>query len=206
MDGSSYSSLPAQGSATFSPDRRWWWDGYRWVASLTPDGRWSFNGFDWVPSARRREPPPRWLTITGTAWLIAVGAWLVVGTVILAVSKPQDPDRAAGITVAVLGGLAVLATLAWGCLVGRRAATRWLWHAAAIGTGVQLFFYTTAMLAAPTTNGSDNDNAAGAGIVILALPAAAIILLLLWTGAAVGVLSRKLKPLQRRRLLWRDIG
>jgi hypothetical protein len=195
MSGSSDSSMPPQGSATFSPDRLWWWDGYRWVASLTPDGRWWFNGFAWVPLARRREAPPRWLTITGTAWLIASGAWLAVTTVILAVTSPQEPGRTAGITIVVFGSLAVLATLAWGCLVGRRAATGWLWQAAAIGTGVQVLFYVTAMLAAPTTtNGQDNDTAAGAGIVIIALPTAATILLLLWTGAAVGALSRKLKP------------
>jgi drug/metabolite transporter superfamily protein YnfA len=194
MSGSSDSSMPAQGSATFSPDGRWWWDGYRWVASVTPDGRWWFNGFTWVSFARRPEPPPRWLTITGTAWLIASGSWLIVTTVILAVTSPQNPGRTAGITIIVFGALAVLATLAWGCLVGRRAATRWLWQAAAIGTSVQLFFYVAAMLAAPTSNGNDNDTAAAAAIVIIALPTAATVLLLLWTGAAVGALSRKLKP------------
>jgi hypothetical protein len=141
----------------------------------------------------RRPKRPRWLTITGLVWLIASAAWLVVATVLLAVSAPETPDRTAGIIILVFGALGALATAAWGCLVGRMAATRWLWQAAAIGTGVQLFFYVTAMLAAPSTDGDSNDTAAGAGIVILTMPTAVLILLLLWMGAAIGALSRKIK-------------
>ena len=79
-------------------------------------------------------------------WLAALAAWLLYGARVLAVDGGSTPGRAAFEVLAGLAGVAVLATCAWGFLVGRRRMTRWLWQAAAAGTAVQLACYGVAML------------------------------------------------------------
>lgn len=187
-----YSPVPAPGTGAFSPDGRWWWDGRQWLPAYTPDLLWHFDGYRWVPVPQRARPP-RWLLRSGLLWLAALAAWLLYGAGVLAADGGSTPGRVAFDALVGLAGVAVLATCAWGFLVGRRRATRWLWQAAAVGTGVQMGCYGVAMLAAPSPDGSEQDNAAGAGMAILTIPTALILLALLWFGAGFGVLSRRIR-------------
>lgn len=197
-----YSAMPPPPESVISSDGQWWWDGMQWLAAYTPDRKWRFDGRQWRPANSRRRPP-RWLVATGVVWLCGVASWLIAGTIFLAASSPDEPGRGAAIVsvsvIASLAAVAVLATLAWGYLVGRRRATVWLWPAAAAGTAVELFSYATAMLAVPQSPGdANNDNAAGAGLAILAVPTALLILALLWLGAGIGALSRVVRKPTRR--------
>lgn len=46
---------------SFSPDRRWWWDGRQWTAAVSQDGKWRWDGRAWVPSSGRNSPSgPGW--------------------------------------------------------------------------------------------------------------------------------------------------
>lgn len=185
-----YQAMPPAPNNAFSSDGQWWWNGYQWLPAYTSDRKWRFDGSQWR-SANSRPTPPRWVLVSGLLWLACVAGWLLAGTVFLAVSSPGDSGRVASVVIAALAAVAVLATLAWGYLVGRRRATVWLWPAAAAGTAVQLFTYVTAMLAGPQSPGdANNDTAAGAGFVILAVPTAMLTLALLWLGAGIGMLSR----------------
>jgi hypothetical protein len=187
-----YPSMPPEPRTGFSADGYWWWNGSQWLPAFTPDRQWRFTGERWVPVGRDRRPP-RWLVVSGVGWLAGLVGWLVYGTVIIAISGPDDPGEPAAIVLVSLAGLAVLTTGAWGFLVGRRRALRWLWPAAAVGTAAQLFWYAVAMLAAPSSDGSDQDLGAGAGVAILTVPIALITAALLWFGAGLGVLSRRLR-------------
>jgi len=151
----------------------------------------------WVRPARaERRKPPRWLLLTGIAWIFCLSAWMVVGIALVA-AAPADGGAVVRAQVRsdleVMAGLAVfavVATVVWGAMVGRRHEYRWLWLAGAVGTGVLMLGYVLAMLAAPMNGTADNDNAAGAGVAILILPTAAAVLSLLWFGAGIGLLSR----------------
>jgi hypothetical protein len=50
---------------SFSPDRRWWWDGRAWIAAVSPDGRWRWNGTAWVPADDKDRPQSPWRAIFG---------------------------------------------------------------------------------------------------------------------------------------------
>jgi hypothetical protein len=186
-----YPSMPAEPGPRFSADGNWWWDGWQWLPAFTPDRRWRFTGEQWVP-ARAGGRPPRWLVLSGLGWLAGLVSWLLYGAVVVGIDGPDEPGRPAAYVLVGLAGFAVLATGAWGFLVGRRRALRWLWRAAALGTAAQLFCYVVAMLVAPSSDASTEDIAAGAGVAILAVPTALITLALLWFGAGVGVLSRRI--------------
>jgi hypothetical protein len=203
MEVGVHPSMPEPPMTGFSANGYWWWDGRQWLPAFTPDRLWRFTGERWVRVSPRSRPP-RWLVVTGLGWLAALVGWLLYGAVMLAILGEDDPGR---LTVYVLLGLAavaVLATVGWGFLVGRRRASRWLWKAAAVGTAALMFSYAVAMLAAPasadstTTSAaaeaaadSTQDIAAGAGVVILIVPTAVIVLALLWFGAGLGALSRR---------------
>ncbi len=166
-----------------SPDRCWIWNGQQWL----PTWDWSTR-----PTGRK---PPRWLLITGVAWIVCLSAWMVVGISLIAAARPNvgvtgDEQRGDLEIMAGLAGFAVLATIVWGALVGRRREHYWLWPAGAVGTGLLIGGYVIAMLASPTDGAADNDNAAGAGVAIIILPTAAVVLVLLWLGAGIGLRSR----------------
>jgi hypothetical protein len=166
-----------------SPDRRWIWNGQQWLPT-------------WVSPARAEgRKPPRWLLVTGAAWIVCLSAWMVVGFALIAAGPPDvgvvnDQQRSGLEIMAGLAAFAVLTTIVWGALVGRRREHYWLWLAGAAGTGVLMLGYAMAMVGAPTDGAADNDNAAGAGVAIFILPTAAIVLGLLWLGAGIGLLSR----------------
>jgi hypothetical protein len=170
---------------------------------VSPDGRWMWNGVQWLPlwvgPAPVRGKVPHWLVVTGSVWLGALTAWeialvmLIVGIPVATTGMNVPVDWTKVYIMAGLVGLAVVATVGWGIMVGRRGESHWLWPAGGIGTALLLFGYAIAMIAAPATGGGDNDNAAGAGIVILAIPTAAIVFALLWLGAGIGVLWRRLR-------------
>lgn len=183
-----YLSMPAEPKTRFSLDGSWWWDGWQWLPAFTPDRLWRFTGEQWVPVGGRGKPP-KWLVVTGLGWLVAFTGPLLYATVFIAINGPADPSTLAVYVLVGLAAIAVLATGAWGFLVGRRRALRWLWRAAAIGTAAQIFCYVLAMLAAPSSDGSAQDDAAGAGLAILTVPTALVTLTLLWLGAGVGALS-----------------
>jgi hypothetical protein len=180
----------------FSADGNWWWDGLQWLPAFTPDRQWRFTGERWVP-VRAGGRPPRWLVLSGLGWLAGLVGWLLYGAVVVGIDGPNDPGVPATYVLVGLAGVAVLATGAWGFLVGRRRALRWLWQAAALGTAAQLFCYVVAMLVAPSYDASMEDTAAGAGVAILAVPTALITLALLWFGAGLGVLSRRIGSLRQ---------
>jgi hypothetical protein len=184
--------MPPAPATGFSGDGYWWWNGSQWLPAFTPDRQWRFTGERWVP-VRGGRRPPRWLVVSGIGWLAGLVGWLVYGTVVIAIAGPDDPGEPAAIVLVSLAVLAVLTTVAWGFVVGRRRAVRWLWWAAAVGTAALLFWYGVAMLAsAPTSEGSDPDLGAGAGMAILTVPTALITAALLWLGAGLGALSRRL--------------
>lgn len=64
--------VPTPAVATHTPDRRWWWDGARWVPAFSDDGRRWFDGVAW------REVEPRWLRKSRLAATIWFGASLVL--------------------------------------------------------------------------------------------------------------------------------
>jgi hypothetical protein len=40
---------PAPGETmSFSPDRRFWWDGHRWMPAVSQDGKWRWDGSAWT--------------------------------------------------------------------------------------------------------------------------------------------------------------
>jgi len=175
----------------FSPDGQWWWDGWQWAPAYPPDRRWRFDGSRWVPAVRRQ--PPGWLVNSGLAWLLALSSWVLTGFVFAAFIGSASPAALVNYLMIALAAVPVLATCAWGFLVGRRRATRWLWPAAALGTGTELGCYVLAILATPDQSGTD-DLSAGAGVAILAVPVGLAILALLWLGAGLGLLSLRRRP------------
>lgn len=175
-----------EGSGTsFSEDGAWWWSGSQWLPTVTSDGRWRWNGFVWLQIISR-EQPPKWLIFSGVAWLVLLGAWIP------ALVWLHDQHASSGVLIevgAVLGGLAVLASLGFGALLGFAG----LWKRAALaslfGAGVLIFWYSAITLAAPDPT-NQNDHAAGAGAVILGIPSLVLVALLLFAGGASGRLIR----------------
>jgi hypothetical protein len=47
-----------------SADRRWWWDGERWLPASTPDGLWEWDGERWRPTIELTGVRPRDLAAT----------------------------------------------------------------------------------------------------------------------------------------------
>ncbi|HLQ62971.1 MAG TPA: hypothetical protein VK131_14015 [Candidatus Acidoferrales bacterium] len=75
--------MSEQTAATrYSPDGRWWWDGTEWRPALSPDGLWRWDGERWVPA----QAPP-------------------------VVTPARGGGGAAGLTLGILGGCAVLLAL-----------------------------------------------------------------------------------------------
>jgi hypothetical protein len=178
----------------FSADGNWWWDGWHWLPAFTPDRLWRFTGERWVPAQAARRPP-QWLIVSGLGWLAGLVGWLLYAAVLVGISDQGDPGRPALYVLVGLAGVAVLATVGWGFLVGRRRASRWLWQAGGLGTAALMFSYVVAMVAAPASDDpaeSTPDTAAGAGVAVLTVPTAVIILALLWFGAGLGALSRRI--------------
>ncbi len=48
---------------SFSPDRRWWWDGRQWTPAVSQDGLWRWDGTAWIAASA---------TGAGPGWLRAV--------------------------------------------------------------------------------------------------------------------------------------
>lgn len=187
---------PVPGTS-FSSDGKWWWDGRQWFPAVTADLKWWFDGTSWRP-ANKRIRPPKWVWVTGIIWALALGIWLLAAAAFVATALPGDPGPPAVGVVLTLAGIAALGTLVWGFFLGRERQTRWIWFAALIGTAVELFGYASVMLAAPNADGNDQDTAAAAGAVIVSIPTMLLILALLWTGAGLGILSRKARSRRTR--------
>lgn len=175
--------------ATFSPDGQYWWDGQICFPAVSADRKWRFDGTSWVP-VRRYQPLPTRLVCFGAVWLVALAGWLVAGIGFLVAEAPNHSTGNELPVIGSLAGVAVLATIAWGFLLGRGRRSVWVSPSAVAGATVEMFLYVAAMIAVPSPSGDDQDTAAGAGIVILGIPTALAILALLWLGAGIGIASR----------------
>jgi hypothetical protein len=74
-----------------SPDRRYYWDGARWLSAVSPDGAWRWDGSAWRPAgeAAARARPSRlpWLIAGGTIVALvagSIGVYFAVGFVMRA--------------------------------------------------------------------------------------------------------------------------
>lgn len=130
------------------------------------------------------------LVCFGAVWLVALVGWLVAGIGFLVAEAPNHSTGNELPVIGSLAGVAVLATIAWGFLLGRGRRSVWVSPSAVAGAAVEMFLYVAAMIAVPSPSGDDQDTAAGAGIVILGIPTALAILALLWLGAGIGIASR----------------
>lgn len=172
--------MASDGEPLYSPEGAWWWSGERWMPTLSPDGRWRWDGRAWVaPSA---VPRPRWVLRWGAIWLaLLVGPIPVVSILVLV-----DATNTVVIgTCVVLGLTALLATLAYGALLGRHHRWRDIAVAALAGTLCFLACYVVLMVTAPDPDGT-NDIAGGVGLVFLGPPTLLTLSILLGLGGAVG--------------------
>jgi hypothetical protein len=182
--------MPANGRMSppqHSPDGRWWFNGSTWHPALSEDGHWFWTGDNWVATTgQRRRPIPLSLWLCGIAWLVLLGGW--VSFLTIAAGGSSDLPSWAETPALILIGAAVVATLAWGLVLGRRNA--WLLIVLSIpsGAAVLMFWYVFAMA------GSDDpgaDNAAAIGLFLIAIPALLVVALLLSVGGACGALLRR---------------
>jgi hypothetical protein len=106
-------------------------------------------------------------------------------------------DRIATSTVvlalAIAAGVAVLASLAWGYVLGFRRMWAHLGISALAGTGLLMLGYVVAMVTTASPQDDSADNAAGVGLVILSVPTLVVIGTLLAAGGGLGTLGKYLR-------------
>jgi hypothetical protein len=173
---------------TLSPDGRWVWDGYRWNPTPAVLHKWRWAGDRWVP--RSRFPPlPKWLIWNVLAWAPFLIAWIPS---IAIVASNHAPRRTITTVAVVLGGLAVLATVAFGSALGYRRqwgylAWSFLFGSAMIGAAIFLAFDSSQPSNAP------DDPGLGLGAMLVTVALLPVVALCLWLGGAIGILIRRLR-------------
>jgi hypothetical protein len=172
----------------FSPDGSWWWGGDHWAPTLSPNGTWRWTGTSWVP-VRRRLPTPRWVLRDGAIWLAALVVWVPAFSVLVVNHAPHDVTAAVG---ASLGTVSIVATLAYGSLLGRHGRWRDVAIATLFGTATLAVCYIALMATTAPDPTNTSDIGTGAGLVILGLPALLLVAALLGLGGVVGRLTRGL--------------
>ncbi len=178
--------------ATFSPDGQYWWSGQVWLPAVSADRKWRFDGTSWL-RVRRYHPLPTRLVCFGAVWLVSLAGWLVAG---IGFGVAEGFNHLTSNELAIIGslaGVAVLATVVWGFLLGRGRRSVWVAPSAVAGAAVEIMvFYVAAMVAVglSPSGGDQDDTGAGIGIVILGIPMVLVISTLLWLGAGIGIASR----------------
>lgn len=194
---------------TLSPDRQWLWDGYGWVPTLSPDGQWAWDGYRWNPvppmlhrwrwdgerwvprltlTARMRRLP-KWLIWSWVVWLPFLVAW--IPTVMTVVSH-HDSRGLVTIVAASIGGLAVVATIAFGGSLGYRRSWGYLGWSLLLGMAVIGLFIFFAFDASQPANAPD-DPGLGLGAMLVTAALSPVVALLLWFGGGVGILIRRFR-------------
>ena len=120
----------------FSPDGCWYWDGSRWLSAPVPPQEWRWNGSRWVRRSKfpdRLRGLPKWLKWSFGAWAPFLVAWIPAVTT---VASHHDSRELVAIVAVVLGGLAVLSTIAFGGVLGYRRAWGYLCWSILFGTAI----------------------------------------------------------------------
>ena len=177
----------------YSPDGRWWWDGYTWRPAFTSDGRSWFDGRYWRTVAVR-SPRPRWVLPLAGVWLSALSAWEITAWVSVAAGAKIDASWV--LVIALLAAAGVLATVSWGFCLARYRRWADLAISAVVGAGVLLGWYVAAMISLAQP-GEAADNEAGAGVAIFSLPALASVSILLGIGFFVEFAARGIQRMVR---------
>lgn len=85
----------------------------------------------------------------------------------------------------------MVASVAWGALLGYRKMWLHLLISALCGTGVLLFGCAVVMIATASPDDTTVDNAAGAGVAIFSVPTLITVGALLFLGGGLGALVRR---------------
>jgi len=139
----------------------------------------------------RRVPLP-W----GLVWsLVLLPAWTWPWVAALGSADGSGLSSEASTTVVtwslVLIGVAALATLSWGVLLGRAGGVRRAWAWIGIGLGVSLFWYVVFAVGASRTE-SENEPGVLEGVLLALIAVTTIgVVALLFLGYAVGVASSR---------------
>ena len=136
-----------------------------------------------TPAVQPQMAPPNWVYWCGLVWAVCLVAWVPV--VMHLESSGADPAeiQRRGLEV---GALAVIATLAFGAVLGWSSRWREVGAAALIGAGVIVTGLGVWALSAPSEAGeSENEGMIGAAVVVFYPLAAAAIATLLAAVAAV---------------------
>ena len=147
-----------------------------------------------TPPAQPVHPqmaPPNWVYWCGLVWAVCLVAWIPV--VMHLESSGADPAeiQRGGLEVAAL---AVVATLAFGAVLGWSSSWREVGAAALIGAGVIVAGLGVWALSAPSVGGeSDSEGTIGAAVVVFYPLAAVAIGTLLSAGAAVAAGVKRLR-------------
>lgn len=190
------SNGPDRSPSGHSADRRFWWAGDRWLPAHSPDGRWWFDGQAWTPVART-SPWRQFATMRALLWMAVLVAW-VPGLIIVAKTTGGATLHGSQLAVpGVLAAAAVIGTVAFGFVLGRRKLWSQLAFAPIPGAAALLFWYVVAVVALAPARDS-GDTTAGAGVVFLVIPTAVLLAILLWFGGgsawALRRLSRRPDP------------
>jgi hypothetical protein len=170
-------------SPAHSRDGNWWWDGQGWYSAHSQDRRWWFDGQRWIASPNRLTWP-RWLLAGTVIWLLLLVAWEPATTI--AVLRADKFDDSAATVLVITAAIAALATLFWGCVLGRTRRWRQLAISTAMGAGALLVGYVAIMLATASPDDPTVDNAAGAGLAMAAVPTVIVVGAVLFFGAGIG--------------------
>jgi hypothetical protein len=147
-----------------SADRRWYWDGTKWIAA----------------PARRKVP--RWVVYGAVAWLVCLTAWIPP---LVAILNHDDSQTRVTAVLLPLGSLAAVSTIAFGVALGSRQLWAYLWWSALIGTVASAVVLSVALASSQPQLGPASFGI-GFGVLVLAAPLAPVVAALLWLGGVVG--------------------
>lgn len=181
-----------------SPDLMWWWDGGAWRPAFSSDGQWWWDGRQWLgrlPTGRHRSRLPGLaVTLAGVLWLALLGLLLPITEVFAGASATSSlTEQKFSAVIAGMAGVAIVATLVWGALLGYRRVWWLLLASASIGTWILAFGYVFSMIVLADPADPTSDNGAAVGLIILGVPAFVVVTLLLVVGGTVGEVLRFLR-------------
>jgi len=127
----------------------------------------------------------------GGLWLVILATWMFGLAAVadrLSEALPQQSDDA--ISWTVLASV-ILATVAYGFVLGRLRREAIVWVAASAGTASQLAGYLITATTWSDMSFGSGDAAAGAGLLLLPVPIFIALTVLMWAGAGLSTIGRR---------------